>query len=123
LTNYLQLDKLINVWLKKKGLVLVEIRYGSGSLDLFVYKKLFLGDRFKNTVIKFYKKTWKDSNVLQKFGIQKNQLEHILSETLSQKLNKKTIRLDNISLHSSKPLRHKKGFLLLLLLINTRFSL
>lgn len=79
-SNFLQLDKLINVWLKKKNLSFVEAKYGSKSISIFVYKKFFFDERFKAHIIQYYKKTLNSTSVIQKFGVQKSQLNMILSE-------------------------------------------
>lgn len=116
ISSFLQLDKLINVWLKKKNLNLVETRYGSNLLYIFVYKRFFFDERLKNSIIKFYKKTLNDSLVIQKFGVHKNQLDFILSETNVKNNNTKGTR--NINLfYFLWCLRSKKSLCLLLFTI------
>lgn len=94
LSNMLQLGDLINVWLKKKNLNLVFTKYGAGFIFVFVYKFFFLDEKFKNNIVKCYKKTLDEKNIIQKFGIKKNQLRYILS---SSNQIKKNSNFNNIS--------------------------
>jgi hypothetical protein len=87
-----------------------------------VYKNFFLDERFKNNILQYYKKTLSDELVIQKFGIQKNQLGFILSEGSFNKKNNVIFLLEkkNYFLWS---LHYKKYLSLLLLMVIHSFIL
>lgn len=104
------------MWLKKKNLNLVETRYGNDLLYIFVYKRFFFNARLKDGIINYYKKTKDSFKVIQKFGVQKTQLNFILAENnLKVKSTVNTLLKKN--LFSFLLGLHYKKFLCMLILM------
>lgn len=110
------------MWLKKKNLNLVEIRYGNDLLYIFVYKRFFLNAKLKDGIINYYKKTLNEFSVIQKFGVEKTQLNFILAESnLKVKGNVSTLLKKNL-LSFLLGLNYKKNLCLLILIAIKSFS-
>jgi hypothetical protein len=79
LTNIIQLNKLIFIWLQKKKLNVLDIDYKLKQIHIFVYSQFFISRRIKFQIIKMYKKKLKLNSVVQKFGLTKKQLIAMLN--------------------------------------------
>ena len=79
LTNIIQLNKLIFIWLQKKKLNVLDIDYKLKQIHIFVYSQFFISRRIKFQIIKMYKKKLKLNLVMQKFGMTKKQLIAMLN--------------------------------------------
>ena len=112
-SNILQLEKLIFTWLKKKTLNLLYIKYKSSYIYLFVYNQLYLNDRLKADILKYYKKTFDLSSLISKFGIEKKQLLFILSINNTKRIKQ----------HLHFTLKKKNHFLLLSLEVKKYLTL
>lgn len=79
LTNIIQLNKLIFIWLQKKKLNVLDIDYKLKQIHIFVYSQFFISRRIKFQILKLYKKKLKLNLVMQKFGMTKKQLISMLN--------------------------------------------
>ena len=79
LTNIIQLNKLIFIWLKRKKLNVLDIDYKLKQIRIFVYSQFFISRRVKFQILKLYKKKLQLNLVMQKFGMTRNQLIAMLN--------------------------------------------